>query len=122
MRERRKHKRYDVSQHPELIGNTTRSPSGERLLTMSLAGCGFASLVDDFRFKVGDVIECHFQLGDGDLVRVQGAVLYTNPYPLNGEIGRFYGVRFLGDFEPAIRPIIEALEALNVQGKLALAR
>ena len=122
MRERRKHKRYDVSQHPDLLGMTNRSPSGERLLTMSLAGCGFASLIDDFRFKVGDVIECQFRMGEGEWIKVQGAVLYTNPYPFNGEIGRFYGVRFLGDYEPSIRIIIEALEALNVQGKLALAR
>lgn len=122
MRDRRVHSRYDVSTTVDLNGKTNKNPSGERLMTFSIAGCGFWSLVDEFRMKIGDVLECEFRLDNGEKIHVHGAVLYTNPYPLNGVIGRYYGIRFLGDYESKIRPILQEIEARHMNGKISLAQ
>ncbi len=104
------------------MGKTNRNPSGEKLITFSIAGCGFISLVDEFKFKAGDVLDCEFQMEGMKKFKVQGAVLYTNPYPMGGQIGRFYGIRFLGDYESSVRPIVEVLESMTTEGRLRLAQ
>jgi len=122
MRERRVNSRYDVSTTTLLKGRTSKSPKGERLLTFSTAGCGFCSLLDEFKLKVGDVLRCEFELDGMDPVKVSGAILFCNPYPIVGQIGRFYGIRFLGNSERLIKPIMDELEALNDRGQICLAQ
>jgi hypothetical protein len=122
MRERRTYPRYDVSTHPDLVGRTNKSPVGEKLMTLSLSGCGFSSLLDDFRFKVGDIVEVELKWINDEWVKVQGAILYSNPFPYDGQIGRYYGVRFLGEYENIVRPMVDILEAQHIDGKVSKAQ
>lgn len=121
MRDRRINTRFDVMGVPYISGKTSKSPSGEQLVTISIAGCGFASLVDDFKLRAGDVLDCEFKIEGLPAAEIKAALLYTNPYPIQGLIGRFYGLRFLGDYESKMRPIIDRLEALKMEGKIAVA-
>lgn len=119
---RRRHERYDVSFLDELSGQTEFGPNGERLVTFSMGGCGFCAPEGDFRFNLLDKLICTFNLdGHNQMIRVRGEVLYIFPFPFNGQLGKFYGIRFLNGDENKVKPITDRLKVLAKEGKVTRA-
>lgn len=122
VRNRRRHERYDVSFLDELSGQTEFGPNGERLVTFSMGGCGFCAPDGDFRFNLLDKVICTFQLeGMNQMIRVRGEILYVFPFPFQGQVGKFYGIRFLKQDESKVKPITDRLKVLAKDGKVTRA-
>jgi len=113
--EKRLHPRYESTDVPELKLYTVNGPIGEKLMTLSIGGCGFWAPMGDFRFEMGDRVRLTGQVeGCGDpLPEIRGEILYVHPHPIEGQIGRFYGIRFIaeqkniGEFQNSLQLLLE---------------
>ena len=123
MRERRKFSRYDVSRYPRLKGGTFNGPIGERLMTMSIGGCGFWSPADACNFAVGEKVKIalHCEGANFSPIEVRGEVLYILPHPYESQIGRFYGIRFLEEYQDLAAELMEELDNEFLAGKISMA-
>ncbi len=121
MRERRKFARYDVSRYPQLNGGTFNGPIGERLMTMSIGGCGFWSPSESCNFTVGEKVRIRLHCEGLDPIEVRGEVLYILPHPFESQIGRFYGIRFAEEFVDEIAAMMDQLEVEYRAGKIQMA-
>lgn len=123
MRERRQFARYDVSRYPQIRAGTLNAPIGERLMTISIGGCGFWAPAEDCKFAAGEKVRVHLQcegLHD-DVIEVKGEVLYVLPHPFEAQIGRFYGIRFQEEVQELIAEMIDRLESEYQAGKIQMA-
>jgi c-di-GMP-binding flagellar brake protein YcgR len=120
MQQRRRHPRYDVSEVPQVKAATKQGPIGERLMTISRGGCAFWAPVEDFQMSVGQMVHIRLSVGDSSpMVEVRGELLYIQPYPMESQIGRFYGVRFEeSQSGPAWVEAMSRLDELFSQGKI----
>ena len=122
MRDRRVHQRYDVSRLVELKGQTSAALIGEKLLTMSIGGCGFCASAESFKYKVGTRLVCKIWGHDKNTaVEIDGQILYITPHAMDGKVGKFYGVSFLPGQDEKISPVLDYLEILHQQGKVSSA-
>jgi len=123
MRERRKFARYDVSNYSRLKGGTQNAPIGERLMTMSVGGCGFWIPVDECNRSVGETVTLYlvFEGIQPDPVQFKAEILYVFPQPFAAQLGKFYGVKFQDEDQEEIIRIMELLDSEFQAGRLAMA-
>jgi hypothetical protein len=123
MRERRKFYRYDVSGYPRLKAGTFNGPIGERLMTVSIGGCGFWSPADACNFVVGERVKIalHCEGFSSSPLEVRGEVLYILPHPFEAEIGRFYGIRFFEEYQKVAADLMDELDNEFRAGKISMA-
>lgn len=123
MKEKRIHARYDVSQFPEMRASTLNGPIGERLMTISVGGCGFWAPAEDFNLTLGTRISLTIEIvmDHPKQLELKGELLYILPHPLDSQIGRFYGVRFREEDQAQVEEAIEQLEALYQEGRIQMA-
>ncbi len=123
MRERRKFARYDVSRYPQLKGGTHNAPIGERMMTMSIGGCGFWAPADTCHLTVGEKVKLflHCEGYKSDPVEMPAEVLYILPQPFESQVGKFYGLRFLDEYQEEIVRMMEQLDLEFQAGRLGMA-
>lgn len=123
MRERRQWPRYDISDNKHLEGKTENGPLGEQLMTLSQAGCGFWAPLEDCHLKPGERVEVNIwgKQFKKPNIALQGEVLYVVPYPLDSQIGKFYGVRFYEQEVADLKELIDQLATSYQRGKISMA-
>ena len=126
MRDRRIHNRFDVSNLGLITGRTKGDLIKERVVSMSIGGCGFCCSAENFQLKVGDRVTCVLQWNEGDEpaqpVHIEAHVLYIIPHPIEDEVGRFFGVGFVANQEDKIQPFVDGLEELLKKGQIKMAQ
>jgi len=123
MRERRQFARYDVSRYSSLKGGTHNAPIGERMMTMSIGGCGFWAPGDNCNLSVGEKANLYLHC-DGDRrapTQMQAEVLYILPQAFEGQAGKFYGLRFLSEHQDEVIRLMERLDLEFQAGRLTMA-
>lgn len=123
MRDRRKFARYDVTSYPQLKAGTTNGPLGEKLMTISIGGCGFWAPAEDTRWRIGERVNVKmFCEGiSSEPFEVVGEVLYVQPHPWEAQIGRFYGIKFDEKYQELMAQILDQLDHLYAAGKIKMA-
>lgn len=119
-KQRRRHPRYDVSGFPHIRAATKQGPIGERLMTISRGGCAFWAPLEDFQLQVGQSVSMRLAVGEkAEFVEVRGELLYVQPYPMESQIGRLYGIRFEeASSMPLLEAAIDRLDELFSKGKI----
>lgn len=124
----RKYPRYRLPSLLPLQASVDRQRYLQHLIVLGEGGCGFYGTAKDreidYRIKTGRLsrVYCHFcwpGLQD-DPLEVQANVLYCYPQIVANKRVFFYGLEFIRPHKPRIRPIIEKLEKLAMEGKVQI--
>jgi len=129
MEDKRKYPRFKVSDFNQLHGRMTRwSQDDKKLVTFGLGGCGFFGVAADPTCQPIRRVFCTFQFetaspsgSSPQTVEVQGNLIYLQTLTLDKREIYYYGIEFLDSHRPLVKPIVETLETLAKNGRIALA-